>query len=317
MTTSFRSSSTLRLLAKIRTPLSGFTARPPSLNSFSIEALEAANPGLAAFMNRDEVLRMADEARRMAGSQASFKNLVLNQRIDVSEAAQFVTRDTWFSNSAKPRDLHYTRVFAGLDMSSVGDMTVLVLAGLDPFEADWSVKVHAFLPQRGLDERATADRELYRKWVDDGLLELVPGGSIDPAFVARRVAAIIAEYPNFQRCAYDRWGMEPFLRALEDLMPADEIARKFVAHGQGFKDMTASIAALERALLDGDLRHGMNPVLNSHVANAVVILDDAGNRKFSKKRARGRIDAAVALAMAIGCSSQKGPPTIDVRALIG
>jgi phage terminase large subunit-like protein len=110
--------------------------------------------------------------------------------------------------------------------------------------------------------------------------------------------------------------MEPFLRALEDRMSADAIGRRFVAHGQGFKDMSASISALERLLLDGKLRHGGNPVLNSHVANAVVISDDAANRKFSKKRARGRIDALVALAMAIGSASHKGPPKIDLSTLI-
>jgi phage terminase large subunit-like protein len=290
---------------------------PAEADPFSLAAIEAANPGLDRFMNRDEVLRMANEARRMSGSQASFKNLVLNQRVDVSAGAQFVTREIWLVNGAKPRDLHYCRVYAGLDMSSTGDITAFVLAGLDPVEADWSVKVHAFLPRKGLDERAAGDRELYRKWVDEGLLELVPGGAIDPAFVAKRVVEIIAEYPNFQRCAYDRWGMEPFLRALEDLMSADEIAQKFVPHGQGFKDMPPSIAALERVLLDGKLRHGGNLVLNAHIANTVVVLDDAGGKKFSKKRARGRIDAIVALAMAIGCSSQKGPPKVDVASLIG
>jgi phage terminase large subunit-like protein len=299
-----------------RTIVHLYTA-PLNLDPFSEGAIRAANPGFDVFMNKQEVLDMAAAAKRMSGREAEYRNLILNQRVDVTEAAQFVTREVWLSNGAKPRDLHFCRVFAGLDMSSVGDMTCFVLAGLDPVEGDWSVRVHAFLPRKGLDERAAGDRELYRKWVDEGLLELVPGGSIDPAFVARRVVEIIAEYPNFQRVAYDRWGMEPFLRALEDLMPADQIARKFTPHGQGFKDMSAAISALERALLDGKIRHGMNPVLNSHAANAVIVSDDAGNRKFSKKRARGRIDALVALAMAIGASSQKGPPKIDVSALIG
>jgi phage terminase large subunit-like protein len=43
---------------------------PPDLDPFSLQAIEAANPGLKAFMNRAEVLRMADEASRMSGSQA-------------------------------------------------------------------------------------------------------------------------------------------------------------------------------------------------------------------------------------------------------
>jgi len=49
--------------------------------------------------------------------------------------------------------------------------------------------------------------------------------------------------------------------------------------------------------------------------NTVVALDDAGNRKPSKKRSVGRIDGIVALAMAIGVAPLR-PPTIDVEALI-
>jgi phage terminase large subunit-like protein len=290
---------------------------PVDMDPFSEAAIRAANPGFDHFMNRAEVLDMAEIARRMPAREAEFRNLILNQRIDPSEGAQFVNRDVWLSNDKPPRDLRYLQVYGGLDLSSVGDLTVFVLAGYDPFEGDWSVKVYAWLPSRGLDERAAADRELYRRWVDEGLLRLVPGGSIKLALVARQVAEIIAEYPNFQRVAYDRWGTEEFLRGLEDVMSADEITRRFVPHGQGYKDMAPSISSLERVLLDGNLRHGGNLILNSHFANAVTLSDDAGNRKFTKKRSHGRIDAIVALAMAIGISGQKGPRTFDVRALIG
>ena len=49
---------------------------------------------------------------------------------------------------------------------------------------------------------------------------------------------------------------------------------------------------------------------------SVVVLDDAGNRKLSKKRSNGRIDGMTALTMAIGVAPLR-PPVIDVRALIG
>jgi phage terminase large subunit-like protein len=290
---------------------------PDDMDPFSEEAIRLANPAFDHFMNKAEVLDMAEIARRMSAREAEYRNLILNQRIDPTEGAQFVTRDVSLQNNREPRDLRYCKVYGGLDLSSVGDLTVFVLAGYDPFNSDWSVKVFAWLPSRGLDERAAADRELYRRWVDEGLLRLVPGGSIKLALVARQVAEIIKEYPNFQRTAYDRWGTEEFLRGLEDVMSADEISRKFVPHGQGYKDMAPAISSLERVLLDGALRHGGNLILNSHIANVVVTLDDAGNRKFTKKRSHGRIDGIVALAMAIGIAGQKGPPTLDVRALIG
>ena len=57
---------------------------------------------------------------------------------------------------------------------------------------------------------------------------------------------------------------------------------------------------LEHELLEENLRHGAHPVLTMCAANAVVTRDPAGNRKLDKSKAAGRIDGAVALAMALG-----------------
>jgi phage terminase large subunit-like protein len=51
--------------------------------------------------------------------------------------------------------------------------------------------------------------------------------------------------------------------------------------------------------LNGTLRVHINPVLRWNVASAVLEEDAAGNRKFTKRKATGRIDGVVALAMAV------------------
>ncbi|MDR5852129.1 terminase TerL endonuclease subunit, partial [Caballeronia sp. LZ003] len=50
------------------------------------------------------------------------------------------------------------------------------------------------------------------------------------------------------------------------------------------------------------LRHGKHPVLTMCAVNAVTEADAAGNRKFTKQKATGRIDGMVALAMAVGAT---------------
>jgi phage terminase large subunit-like protein len=64
----------------------------------------------------------------------------------------------------------------------------------------------------------------------------------------------------------------------------------------------------------GKLRHGNHPVLTACVANAVLISDAAGNRKFCKERAaaRGtiRIDGATALATALGIAKGEKPAPV-------
>jgi hypothetical protein len=52
------------------------------------------------------------------------------------------------------------------------------------------------------------------------------------------------------------------------------------------------------------------------VSHTVITLDDAGNRKPSKRKSSGRIDGLVALTMAIGVAPLQ-PKSIDVEALIG
>jgi phage terminase large subunit-like protein len=50
----------------------------------------------------------------------------------------------------------------------------------------------------------------------------------------------------------------------------------------------------------GQSRARGHPVLAMNVANTVITLDDAGNRKPNKRKSTGRIDGLVALAMALG-----------------
>ena len=70
--------------------------------------------------------------------------------------------------------------------------------------------------------------------------------------------------------------------------------------GQGFASMAAPVKELKRAILSGHFRHLGNPILRSCFGNVVAEKDAAENEKFTKEKARGRIDGAVAAAMAIG-----------------
>ena len=56
---------------------------------------------------------------------------------------------------------------------------------------------------------------------------------------------------------------------------------------------------LEHVIAESILHRGNNPVLTWAISNTVVDEDPAGNRKMNKQKSFGRIDPAVALAMAI------------------
>ncbi|HXK16668.1 MAG TPA: terminase TerL endonuclease subunit, partial [Polyangiaceae bacterium] len=100
--------------------------------------------------------------------------------------------------------------------------------------------------------------------------------------------------------AFDRYNMKFLKPWLERAGFTEEELAKFVEFGQGFVSMSPAIRELESMLLARKLRHANHPVLTMCAANATVMMDPAGNRKFIKGRTTGRIDGMVALAMAVG-----------------
>jgi len=251
-----------------------------------------ANPALGHFLNIEEVRAQAETARRMPSQEASFRNLILNQRIDAT--AQFISASVWLENGSMPSPLDGATVHGGLDLSAVADLTSLELVA-----DDGSVHTFAWLPEEGIAEKSRQDKVEYEQWAKDGLLLLTPGRTISYEFVARFLREI------FDRCdvraiAFDRWAMK-FLRPwLEKAGFTEEELARFVEFGQGYQSMSPAIRELETRLLEKKLKHGNHPVLTMCAANAAVVIDDAGNKKFTKRKSTGRIDALVALAMAVG-----------------
>ena len=107
---------------------------------------------------------------------------------------------------------------------------------------------------------------------------------------------------------FDRWRIEDMLRELREIGVECWIDGKeepypnglrMIMHGQGYQDMNPAVEALEDALSEGKMRHGMHPVLTMCASNVRVQQDPSGNRKFDKIKSTGRIDGIVALAMAI------------------
>ncbi|NBV62111.1 MAG: terminase, partial [Rhodobacteraceae bacterium] len=70
-----------------------FQTAPEGVDAFGEDAIRAANPAFDLFMNKAEVLAMAEDARRMPARQSEYENLVLNRRVDAS--APFVSRGAW------------------------------------------------------------------------------------------------------------------------------------------------------------------------------------------------------------------------------
>ncbi len=287
---------------------------------FEEETWRQANPMYGITLNPDEVREQAERARRMPSMEASFRNLILNQRID--QTSPLIPRAVWVACGGEPdRDvLHDSPVFAGLDLSARNDLTALVYGAMDA-QRRWHVWAEFFAPRRGLIDRARRDRVPYDVWAEQGWLTLTPGATVEYEMVAERLLQL-RDDTNLTAIAFDRWRMDVLEKEVQrlgvDLKRAPD--GPLVPHGQGFRDMSPAIDLLEGALVSGHVLHGGNPVLMWCAANAVATTDPAGNRKLDKAKARGRIDGLVAMAMMMGVSvaslNESKPSVYEERGLL-
>jgi phage terminase large subunit-like protein len=264
---------------------------------FKEKTIRQANPAMGDFLNAAEVMAMAEDARRMPSREPEFRNLILNQRVEMN--APFISRTVWQGcNGEISKDWGRAEVYSGLDLASTSDLTAHVPIAW--IEDAWETKPTFWLPGEGLREKSRSDRVPYDTWHKDGFLLTTPGRAVEYEWVARELYEFDQTH-NWKKCAFDRWAMKhlrPWL--LKAGFTEERLEELFVEFGQGFVSMSPALRDTEAVLLEGKVRHGGHPVLTMCAANAVVTSDPAGNRKLNKQKSATRIDGMVALAMAFG-----------------
>ena len=275
-------------------------AVPDDADPFDPTNWPLANPALGKFRSAREMAEEAERARRMPTFEPSFRNLYLNQRVDAEPKA--INPAEWQACGAQVDQsrLAGRPCYGGLDLSSTRDLSALVLY----FPEDGgAVLPFVWCPKENLAEREEIDRVPYRTWAKQGLITPTPGRAIDKRAIAAQLAHIAARY-DVKGIAFDRFGFVD----LQNILNSEGVALPLKEWGQGYRDMGPAVDAFETALLSGDLRHGMHPLLRWTAGNLVFEMDPAGARKPSKNRSIDRIDPMVALIMACGLASRdKGP----------
>ncbi|RHZ98860.1 terminase large subunit [Cereibacter sphaeroides] len=260
-------------------------------------AWRAANPAIdAGFLSLHELRTKARRIEHFPAEIADFKRFHLNMwqegaaepwlALDIYDRAEDMT---------PVADLTGRACWLGVDLSSVEDLTavVAVFPEGDGEARRYDVLPMFFLPEANLALKAEKDRADYLRWAEAGFLTLTPGNVVDHSAIVEHVADL-GERHGVQEVAIDRWNSTAVNTALQE--------RGFTINqfGQGMVSMAAPVKELKRAILAGHFRHGGNPLLRMCFGNVVAEKDAAENEKFTKAKARGRIDGAVAAAMAVG-----------------
>lgn len=227
------------------------------------------------------------------------------------------------------------KIYLGLDLSQNRDITALgavVETGRVEVEIDvegerklvtkptFDAWIEAWTPRDTMNARELRDKLPYAQWVREKHIHAPQGAVISYRHVAQTVAEYAGRF-DVQLVAYDRYAFRRF----EEDIDALGLSLTFVEHPQGGLKkgkplvaggeglwMPGSVRLLEDALLDGRIRIKRNPVLVSAMMSAVTEEDKWGNHWLAKTRSINKIDAAVALAMAIGAAmaGETGPRKI-------
>ena len=196
----------------------------------------------------------------------------------------------------QPIDKHALRrrdCYAGLDLSSSGDITALVL--MFPPRTDdekYIMLPYFWVPEDTVPKRVQQTSVPYDNWVAQGYVQATPGNVIDYAYIQNTIGELSYKY-HIREIAFDRWGSNMLVERLS------EMGLTVVPFGQGYKDMSPASRAFYEELMKGNIIHGGNPVMKWMCGNVVIEQDPAGNIKPTKAKSKDKIDGVVAAIMAL------------------
>lgn len=296
-----------------------------------------ANPLLGVTITEEYLSEIVAQARSIPGQLNGILRLHFCVWTDAEQA--WMSREV-VENCLADFDIaeHKDKqVFAGLDLSQNRDITAMafvVETGRDDHDKPmFDAWIEAWTPGDTIYAREMRDKLPYPAWRDAGFIHAPAGESIS----YRHVVQTIAEYDagfDLQAVAYDRYA---FKRFEEDVSEVG-LTVQFVEHPQGGLKkgkpteamklqaeqegkqaeglwMPGSLRLLEEAMLEGRIRLKRNPVLVSAIMSAVIEEDKWGNHWLAKTRSINKIDAAVALCMAIGATNA-GPKEMSIDSFI-
>ena len=251
------------------------------------------NPSLGYTITIDKVQDAYRKALETPADENMFRQLRLNQW--VKQSIRWMPMDKWDECGAPviPGDLDGRVCYAGLDLSSTGDLTTLVLVFPPSDESEpYQILPFFWLPEETLPLRVRRDHVMYDVWEKQGFLQTTEGNVVHYGFIEKFICEPGEKY-NIREIAYDRWNATQMVQNLED----DGFT--MIPFGQGFRDMSPPTKELMRLVLEHRLAHGGHPVLRWNMDNAFVRTDPAGNLKIDKQKSTEKVDGAVALVMAL------------------
>ena len=259
------------------------------------------NPSLGYTVDIERLRDAYREAKQNPADEITFKWLRCNMW--VSSTVAWIP-DAIYMRGNEPIDMDALAgrdCYAGLDLSSTGDITALVLI-FPPRDEDekYVLLPYFWIPEETIPRRVKANSVPYDIWEKQGYIMSTEGNVIHYDFIEKFIMDLSEKY-HILEIAVDRWNATQMIQNLEGE------GFTIVPFGQGFSSMSAPTKEFYRLLMEGRIIHGGNPVLRWMAGNVVIDTDPAGNIKVTKAKSKEKIDGIVAAIMALDrCIRQEG-----------
>ncbi|MFS1519690.1 terminase large subunit [Bacillus sp. SCS-151] len=246
----------------------------------------------------DSLRAEAIKAKAMGGDDLkNFLTKSLNEWVQFADN-QYMNLEHWKECASKKtlEDFKGFSCYAGLDLSSGGDLTSLAL--VFPYEVDgvkkYYVYSHSFIPKNRVQEHVKKDYAPYDMWIRDGLLtatETLGGIKTDYKYIIAHLKKLIEEYDlDLQMICYDPHNASAFLGDIEEL-GYDSLS--ITQSARNLNDPTVDFRLEVEA---GNVEYDENnQLLTWSVTNAKTVSNSFGEIKLDKDLQQKRIDPVDAI----------------------
>ena len=249
-----------------------------------------ANPAWGHTAHEEEYLADYNESKRTISGLADFKMYRLN--IWQHTANQWLRLDQWLKcgSSFVIEDFLGKTASLGLDLSKTRDMSALSIS--IPVGDKVQLFVRLWMTESYIE--ANSDKAAFKQWVDEGHLRMIPGDTIQEAFIRDEFALLCKQF-DVRVLVKDRsfaadfteWAEREYGKVLQ------------IDYPQNAQMMEKPIDDFEAAVIEGSLIHGNNLCLNWQAGHASVQENSRGFRIIRKPKRDDyrKVDGMVASVM--------------------
>lgn len=262
-----------------------------------------ANPAWGVSVQPDAIRAIMRQARNNPSQEASARTRHLNVWIGADE--QLFSTRSWTlcaDRDLKIEDFDGRECHLALDLASRTDLAALVAVFPETRDGEvhYTVFCRCYLNEAAVMEARNAS---YPGWAQANELIITPGNETDFQTIEDDTLDWFRRF-HVVSMAYDPWRTTQLAQRLQNSnVPVIE----FRSNTQSF---SAPTRELEAAIRSSRIRHDGNGPLAWCVGNVVGHTDARDNVYPRKARPENKIDAAVALIMAIGRAMQPKPTSV-------